>query len=290
MTKDSAIRVDRQQTVGADSGTVAFTIPTGGSGYYAVKVHVVPGTAEDGNDVITDLETPKNIAFSDVVWSTNGPLFAHQPVADYDLNMGSAPGVRMFGCSIMYTNTSSAQYRNGELTGVQMAQDSHWEDEIINLSKVSGYNKARTFNADKGIYGYLKPTKLDDFAIQSNLQLYDGHLVDSKWPLFNSFAYLLVVGNIDGASAALNAPSGQKGTWVSHNSLEYESLDTWRNVGKPGKDDKLFSAAIAKLSDYEQWTHNPTHVKDIISAISKGAHTVGEVTNVISDIAGVFGV
>jgi hypothetical protein len=283
---------------GGIGGTVGvLTAPVTLGGYYAISIvcNTFPTTPDrapivnfgavyiSGNMksiVFTMLDALSNSTTLAVVPTTF--FAAHAPLPSMNDQFGSVEAVRVFGASIMYTNTGSASTRQGEVTGIQLPSGT---DPLANFATLTGMiasfrdvaalKNSKTFDSMEGIYGFLKPTDDRDFAYLNEYISGEGDTdftgpdnVESCGFLINPISdYLAVI-------VSTTTQSSQTGYYTFAYAVEYKTEDQWRNVAPPRYTMDQMRPGIAALKDVPQWHRNDFHISDIWDWLKDAATTV----------------
>jgi len=248
-------------TPGAQSTSFSFAPDV--AAYYAFGCGVVPGT---GTTTISTGTVTVNVT-STVAAHT---VLGHLSLPGLLRNQDALANAKITAASVLVSNTAADLYKQGKICMYQIPAGEYWQDYLTSdpfstLTKLSG---AVTLPANKGMYGYLKPAGSGDLVNKNYFLFYQGHVVDSFYPIFPDPALpsssLIVATNI-------TAETGRDLLLSLTYGIEYETDDLFREVQEPPADDNLYHAAIIELRDTVQFTENPIHVSKIWSSIKSGA-------------------
>jgi len=203
---------------------------------------------------------------------TYGSCFCHLATNQVDSNLGSIDMVRLNAVALMFSNTTPEIQLGGSVTGFQAHGITPWYQYALGgFSKLSQTNGSSTCDANKGIYGFLKPASFDDFAWREEF-VWDSSfevLADSFFDLQPQGDYLIIATNIA-------VSTSNSGLWTQASHVEYQSDDTWRALAEPSQDEALFAQAIKIAALTKQWHENPLHWDDIWNSIkSFGSKVLG---------------
>jgi len=222
------------------------------SGYYA-PMFIAGSPDED----ITDIE---------IDFQGNMTTWEHHHLPDFDNNAPSVKSIRISAASMMYTNDASPLNRQGKIAMIQSPEGSSWTDLVGPFTLVSELQGAVIKNAEKGAYGFLKPTKEDDFTAQKFTKCYGPDIVDSCYPLSGDafLAMTMEVKDLD----------GQDGYWTFAWGIEYYTTDVWRTISPPVIAAHDYEAGLEFIKSIPQFHENPTHLSDLWNSIKSAAKTV----------------
>jgi hypothetical protein len=245
-------------TVPADGDlNQTFTVPTVGGQQW----HGYVGIAIKGNDAGAETSSAVQVLHT---WRHD--VFAHLPLPDLLDNISAAPSIRIIGASNMYTNTASPLNRQGEITGYQSPEGTHWMDYVANYTVLKSRKMSRTLDIVKGMYGFLKITDADDLNYKSKYDATEtgNNIIESKYPIDDEHPFLVLYHKTTGGTTE----SGYSSTDFV---VEYQSGDTWRQYAAPECDVESYNLAIQVLRDVEQFYENPTHRSEIFNKIREFA-------------------
>jgi len=233
-----------------------ITVSTGTAGYFAWSI---------------TMPFSSSVTVNSMKYSCSGSIFAHQSLPNYDVNVGSCNTVRILSASVQYTNTTQELQQNGDVAMYQFSAGEHWTELV---PTTGGYNLFSTpqgsyfGKAAKGSFGFLKPGQPTDFLLRTNVQVENGLLIDSYYPLDHESSYL---GMYITQSTTAAIPTGVlQYQW----GLEYESEDVWRDVQISQVNCEDYRRAFTLLKEVPAFHENPLHLAQIWNAIKSGAKTV----------------
>lgn len=190
-------------------------------------------------------------------------VFGHLPMPGFIQNFQSMEGVRVIGESLMYTNTSAALQRGGECAMVQMGNSESWLDFVTPgsfFSNVASKADSQSLTLEHGIYGFLKPTQVDDLDYKEE---YD----ENNGIIFETERYLDEIPSFIAFAAKCPSPDGCIGYFTRHLAIEYLTTDTWRMTANPSATPAEWESALMQIRDLPQFYTNSLHIKDIIGKI-----------------------
>jgi len=222
-----------------------------------------------------------------------GASFGHQPLPNFAANAPSVDGCRVLASSLMFTNTASVLNLGGEIAGYQTAEGDHWmnyPNTNSTFKTVSNLSDAVVMNMSHGMYGFLKPTEVEDFDYQNHLTYNAANvLIDSTYSIDEAGSFLIIVGDCAVAAGCLGYYSVDCG-------LEYLTDDTWRDTAKADVDYRVYDEAVNRLKYLDQFHENPLHLSDLWSGIKKVATDIGKgimdygipIAKVVKSVASMF--
>jgi len=220
-------------------------------GYYAPSMMNMTG-----NRRITIVSAKFNLVITNGIW-------AHRPASGFEANFSTAKAPRVYAVAMMYSNEASEFDAEGKLVGYQFQPGSLW-NEVTTFRKLSASSGSVLKKAKTGIYGYLKPTDVSDFATLNEFETSNGSLLDCYAPVTTHSGYLAVY-------ASVTVSAGQDALWTFAEALDYQTDDTWRPIGRPIYKAAVYKAAIEALQNQQQWFDNPAHFLAIWQGITKAA-------------------
>lgn len=213
--------------------------------------------------------------------SGNGrSAWCQRPLPHFTEASDLADAMRITGVSLMYTNTSPALYRQGQITGLQCPKGTSWL-QFVDFTTVSTEKKSVTRDIVNGAYGFLKPTSTEDLRMRVNQLPGDPNGDDYTqlvWDLYPDSDYLCVIANVTN-------DQGKQGYLTVAASLEYTTLNQWIEVkhGKLGEPE--LEQVLEVLSTVPQWHENSLHWDDIWSWIKETASDIWSGIKEIAPIA-----
>jgi hypothetical protein len=243
---------------GAASGSFSMTVPA--SGYYAFSM----SSNNTGNTEPIDCADFQT-------GGTHKEVFTHQSIPGYYEKISSIGKQRISAVSILYSNEAAPVSKSGNMVGYQSPQDIPWYDYINGYDKLSQSKGADPIPALNGQYGFLKPTKPDDFNVKQYVSISDAGLYDSFWPIVADSDYLIIY-------LQISDTGGQVGRFTYNWGLEFLTPDTWFNQRSSELPSATFGAAIEFMSKLKQWHENPLHLGEIWDSIKRG---VGSAANAV---------
>jgi len=201
---------------------------------------------------------------------STGPVMCHRALPNLESNFASALSIRVLGASLKCTNQASPLNRQGKITGFEVPEGIHWTDYLLEtgaFGPLSRSQGAYTIPAQRGLYGFLKPSKPDDFNFISHIDTSNGVVVDCSYPLKPKSSYLAIYSSI-------SDPSGLDLYWTAAWSIEYLTSDVWREISASTISPESCMKALEMLRGAQQWHENPKHLSEIWNAIKNTAKKV----------------
>lgn len=248
-------------------------------GTYSVSVDLVAGEAQDlvtalvvkpgyySLNILTFYDSA--LTFSNVwLGLGTGSHFCHLTAPEFMQNTPSVDSVRVNASSILYTNRAAEMYKEGSVAMCQVPVGDNWTEYVAadgsGFSKMSKSNIGCEMTAKKGAYVWLKPGQPTDHEFLQYHTVQDGMLVDCRRPLRPKSAFI-------GLYAQIDVGLYQNGRLTMSIMLEYQTLDTWRDLKYAATSSTLFEEALSQLKRAPQFCENPLHLKSIWNAIKSGA-------------------
>lgn len=197
----------------------------------------------------------------------NNDVFSHLPLPDLVNNLGAVDSVRIIAASAMYTNTASPLNRQGEITGYQSSQGTHWADYVGNYEVLKSKKGSVTKDIQNGMFGFLKITQPSDLSFKSDYEHTGGQLTHSEYSLDTESAFLVMYEQTTGGVT-------ESGIHTFAFGVEYQTGDTWRDLGYPTLPVEVYGKAIEGLRFVEQFHENPSHLSNIWNSVKSAAKTV----------------
>jgi hypothetical protein len=260
-------------TVGENTGGVDWSaVP---AGYYSPWISSA-----------TDIATSTTLQF---VIAEGQSTFGHQCLPDLEKNVKSVESVRMIGVSGMYSNTEAPLERQGKISAKQMPEGTQWQSFVSQTNSIASLAGSVQVEAQKGLYGFLKPTKELDFTKKAPLFIDNaGNLRGSHYDIVSDSAFLafrVSITNVD----------GRDGFWTFGSSLEFTTLDTWRPLDVARIPRAVYSGALEKIRYLQQFHENPSHlsaiwngIKGVLGGVVKGITTYGPTVMKVAEAAAPF--
>jgi len=251
------------------------SLATSGSGYYGISFkYSLTNGAFTGR---IDLKT------------TSSSVWEHHCLPYFENNYASVSAMRVNAASIMYTNMAAEMYREGKIAAIQSPLTtpwySWWKNTTGFTTSVQGGEGGELFEADNGIYGFLKPSQPDDFNITRPVigDAINGYRM--AFQLSHRNDYVVIAANI---SNTQNGGQGQDGYLTVAFQVEFETTDVWRTVGKSRFSAESFRKGLNFVKDVPQFHENPLHIGEIIRKVAQGvvkyAPRVANIARAIAEI------
>jgi len=192
-------------------------------------------------------------------------VMCHLPINGYFSNVGSVDAIRIYAVSQMYSNDASLLNRQGKVASYQASGGKSWTDYVSGGYKSVAGSLGSAFEiADVGQYCWMKPIQPSDFNMLSNVDVSNGVILDSHYPLLSASSFLVTYVTITNSG-------GQDGQWTLCHGIEYKTDDVWRSIDTPMYSTNDTNLAFEVLKHVPQFTENPMHISQIWNAIKNGA-------------------
>lgn len=267
--------------------SVAFTAPC--TAYYAICATQTLGAAVSW--VTYTMTIDGNGANGT---SVVGAVWSQLATAGVDGSLASVQAARVNAASLMYTNTSSALYRGGQLAMRQLPPQSNWGN-YISFDIVSAQEDSAVIEATIGAYAFRKPTSSVDFDVYSPTIISPGFMIP---PTFvqnyissggdMAFTFYPRVSPICMTIRILDV-NGKQGFFTSCDVLEYTTLnqliDSETDPATAAADlDEVLSVVAA----IPQFHTNDFHLSDLWDAIKGVASDVWGGIKEVASVAAPF--
>lgn len=269
--------VNDQITLVSDEPQTVTLINLGDEpGYYSLRLK---------NDSNSDEGT---IVLSNITYQVTSSCFRHLACPSLAPVIGSIKGIRVLGHSIKLTNTSSQLNRGGQIIARQTPGGTNWQTYISNdvYTHLSQQSDAIALEAKDGMYGFLKISDSDDLDLcQYHVINSESTLVDSKWPIDNPKALVVMV---------VKVPSQDSASFqmTERMVLEYQTDNLFFDTDVASLPVNLYTSAIALTRDVPQFYENPLHFGEIwnkiqnfvskaVDGVAKYAPLIGKVASML---------
>lgn len=273
-----------QSTIAFDPGTLNSTTvwPCYSSGYYAFEV-VTQVTA---SAVLTTLNYRISMVLKHI-----GSGFGFRPMPHVEEMALNIDGIRPSAVSIMLSPHPSVLNLGGEVAGVQLPPNEQWNSifegtGVSPIDTIANLNGSYTGKLKDGIYGFLKPTSTDDFAMTEPFILLDDEISGYRNPLQPAGGWMVIAANVP--ATAPNVYAGALAYLTLAHGVEYRTTNVWLSVLAPKSTPQVFADAIYALRDVEQWHENPWHIKDIFKSVMSAGKTALKIAPTVAELISAF--
>lgn len=253
-------RVDNGEATQATLGITA--------GYIMIRCNVT---------ILTTAGAPSEGTVAISVSSYNASVnmqVVHYPVEDLAEYMGAVEGLRVNAASLLWTNTTPAIDRGGEIVGFQPAPGQNWLHLLYHAGQ--GYDESPfealsseagsvVLDATNGMYACSVPCSTtevlnfgDEFST-SGAEGYEMNITDSYYPLIR--------GNSADLFLAWLCPSGSTGVLTKTSVVEWTTDKQFYEKRYPDVSWNELQAAIRLLSAAPHFTENPKHIASMHSSL-----------------------
>jgi len=205
----------------------------------------------------------------DVFIAGSNEVFCHLPVPTFDTSFASYDSVRITGAACMFSNRATVMGLQGSCYGAQIGGGKPWQGFIGKVDSIMSVNGCIEMDAAKGIYGFLKPTSPDDFAMESHIRVSeDNTLMDSFWPIVSQRDFIVLYLKIN------NTAESQNGLWSFFYNVEFRTTNTIFSLDFPTADQATIADALADVKFMKQFHENPLHIKELVAqarSLARGA-------------------
>jgi len=211
-----------------------------------------------------------NLAINSGVYHSNaaGEVWCHLAARDVPANDGSMLNARVTSLSIEYKNTAPPAGRAGQFVAQQMPANKHWTEQVNTFQKSMAQGGVEFMEITKGGYIWLKPEAETAFQPMQYSNVNQGSLLNSFYPIFDRNDWLFFWASVpQPGSGALTA---QSATITVNRSLEYSTLDVWRETSTPKANMQLFKSSFEHLKGVPQVLTNEFHLSELWNMIKPG--------------------
>lgn len=227
------------------TGTVTVTK----SGYYAFEI--IPSASI-------------NSWFSLIV-NSSSDFMGHLPVPYISRKAASVQAVRTNAVSVMLTCEASALNASGKVSGFQTPAGISWMNYLGTdcFNNVASSQNASTRQLINGTYGFLKPSAIEDFDMETPFTISGGQVIGMDYDLIPKRDYLVVAAET--AATATNVYPGGDCYLTASWGLEFRTDDVWYVCIPPTLTTEDFNRQVAAIRYLQQWHDNPLHFSDIVN-------------------------
>lgn len=222
-----------------------------GSGYYCFMFRWNGGA-----------QSPVDFSSMSLNFSDSGH-YCHLPLSQIATRTALVQDYRISAFSLLYTNTASPAYANGQVAMAQVAGSVDWYT-IGNFDSIAAQIDSWHDKAATGAYGYAKITNPKDFDMKSCFVSANGILEDAFYPLVDDHDYLIFAGDVP-------QELGRSGFVVATHAIEYRTTDLWAETRRAETSTVAYNKAVEWLATQPQFFENPLHIKEIAAKVLNGA-------------------
>jgi len=203
-----------------------------------------------------------------------GPVYCQRTINTLFEQLPALDTGRILSVSLHVQNTANELDRNGEVAGYQVPKNLEWQSFIQDYRKTSSASQAKTFEAPKGIYGFLRPTTITEFEYLNFVDTDPeyGYVSRTSFPLVTNSEYLTVA--ITAGVGASTSNTGRKFTIKVCHTFEFMSESQWFDKQEPPNNQKTVEEALVTMRAIPNWHENPSHIKDLMDAIFRTGRQV----------------
>jgi len=210
----------------------------------------------------------------------NDFVAAHRPIKDLSNRFKIVDDVKIFGLSILYTNTSAFTSNQGQVAMAQIPGMLAWTNNYT-FDSIASMNASRSKyqSVTNGSYVFLKPGDARDFSYLSEFEVSSAateRIASSSGPDgFEDGAFLIYPESDYLATVLSQDPTVQRSGLCSiANSLQYITNDNWTEVQLPRYDLATVEPSLKALRTITQFHENEFHISDVFNWLKDAASTV----------------
>lgn len=217
-----------------------------------------------GFDVNSTFSTPTTFQVQIEVTNAGNVsrCYGHRSLPWTDPNLASIDAVRVYAASILLSNDAAPLDKEGKIAAVQWPAGTDWRQHL-DYDAYSSAANAKTFRAENGYYGFLKPTQAaKDFEFRDQSNVTRSDTVSYAWfdlSTPNDFLSLCT---------KITKPEGRDFEVTLSAAYEYRTDDQTRDRRVPTMPPRDVEEALYKLGFAEQHHENPFHMGDITDWVS----------------------
>lgn len=211
----------------------------------------------------------------------NGDVWAHLALPFVATHQTALEQCRLIANSLLITNIASVMNVEGTMKAAQYPSKTLWtQTPALDFTAAS---TAYMGSAQKGCYGYLRPTSLQEMDFRETFEIYSGSSANTiqatNFQVDGPGVYLAFKAECVSVGAAY---PGLDFTITSASILEFITDDQWYEIEYPMLTSTDCDRALDLLREYEVFHENPMHLKDLYSLVRRGwgftksnAHAIG---------------
>jgi len=245
--------------------------PNGAGGYLSFSYQ-----ANDASSLLANADLTITYNWSQDGMGESVPVgLAQWTLPDLSDNIEAIDDLRVIGVAGMFTNTSAAVARQGQVAGLQCDAKTDFRDYLGYSAVTSDRRKHVAFENSEGMYGFLLPQDDNDFSFLDEIETGSQdipttgptNLKDAKFMIVPRSAYITV---------CVSAQPGynRTGYWTYSSTVEFTSQNQWYDLQKPEYSLSQLSAGAQCLKTCQQWHQNFPHIGEIWDWIKDAAKNV----------------
>lgn len=224
------------------------------------------------------------VEYNPIVTDNQSGVYCHRMQYDFEEEAKVIDSARLLGVAFKLTPTTPEAAKGGFLYGKQFRQGANWLDQLGDPNStlksatavVSNLNNEEGISADKGMYGWLKPTDPGDFDLKSDWgRVNVTNLVTYSFSVVPEHEYLGCFANIPASSLGERAFK-----WNSYIIGDYATDSQYRDTAPPQLTKEVLTKVIEGSKTIRQFHENPLHLPSLLNAIYKAG---GAIVNGVVD-------
>jgi len=181
-------------------------------------------------------------------------LFDHSATTD---------AIKIYGVSLMGTNDAPPLNREGKVLATQVPEGVDFTTNV-DYDDFASDEGVCVKEATNGMYGFLKPTKPEDFNFQSFGKGANALFTTASYLIGENSDYLAICFKV-------SQPLGQEVIWTACWGIEVRTQDQWYEVEAPHFTAATVEKALSLISHVPQFHENPFHMSDIWNWVKTSA-------------------
>lgn len=197
-----------------------------------------------------------------------GDVFAHMAVPNVINHLQQLTAVRMNAASIMMSPVAAAINRGGTITGGDLEANVLWYN-YTNTNAITSLPCGNFSEKDfmVGMYSFLKPGSIEDFAVRNNCTVDSGIPTQCYWYLADKARYNVFVLNSDVTGTV---SPGLEFLLTCYWDLEFQTSDEWFETHLPTGSHYDTIDALELVERVPVFHDNPLHLSDVKAALAGG--------------------
>lgn len=217
-----------------------------------------------------------------VVYSGASEAFGHHAAAGIQAHLSVLDSYRVNAASIMVTPICAEIVKNGAVSAAWLPGEADWTD-FLTFGESAALSTGRNFPFATGIYAYLKPGDIPDFAYSHTVKNVGGITQTAGFDLCASSRFTVINASVDATSlTSNNVATGLEFMVTYVANLEFVTNDQWHETHLPPGKYSDFTDALGAVRVVDPFHENPLHWSDITGALKKGFNFVKRFSTPIS--------
>lgn len=201
----------------------------------------------------------------EIITTGNCPCYEHKPITRIEDFRNIISQARVTAVSSLITFASSNVINGGLSTSIQSRGDVPWIT-LNGYDVIAVKPNANNIPWKLGLYGYLKPSKVEDFNYYDVFVNEGGMLIDAYYPIIPSGDYITQCVVIPDGSTTVNPGFGR--IRPCH-TIEFPVDTPWVEASLPTITAAHYTLAMSHIRHADQFFENSNHIRSLKAAISR---------------------